>query len=98
MPLKASKIIEGMKNVDYKDLIRKICLYVKQYSVRPFSIEQCEDNTVDKFWYILHAHNVLSIHNFQSSKMIVEADGKNAIFTKFEVNELLLEALYGIKI
>jgi hypothetical protein len=91
-------MLEEWIYTDDKELIRKICAYVKAFQKRPFAIEGYGKDITEKYWYFLHAHNILFIHNYDGFKAVTDPDRKNAIITKIEVNELLLEKLYGIKL
>ena len=82
--------------MDDKELIKKICAYVKEYNERPSSIEGYGKDKMEKYWYFLHAHNILSIHNYFGLKITTSSDSQKTIITKIEVNESLLKKLYGI--
>lgn len=80
------------------ELIRKICAYVKAYQERPWIIDGYAQAKIERCWYSLHAHNILSIHNYSGAKISHDTGRRNGIITKIEVNEALLEALHGIRL
>ncbi len=88
---------EGIQ-MDETELIKKICAYVKANQERPYAIEGYERAKIEKYWYSLHAHNILSVHNYSGSKTADSSGRGMAIITKIEVNEALLEALHGIRL